>query len=484
MVDKYIYKKISEHFPYEPTEEQQKAIAAIAAFAADTAPRSLLILRGYAGTGKTSVLGAVVKALHAMERPSVLLAPTGRAAKVFAEYAERDAFTIHKKIYRQKSFSNDFGSFSLGKNLQKNTLFIVDEASMISNESAGQNAFGSGHLLDDLIEYVYEGQGCRLILSGDSAQLPPVMLRESPALSAERLKAYGMEVHEVSLTQVVRQDVDSGILFNATRIRNGLWQSETTRFPVLKVQGFPDIRKVTGEDLIEEIASAYSRDGVDDTIVVCRSNKRAARYNNGIRHYILDREEEIERGDRLMVIKNNYHRWSQAKDAESSFIANGEIVEVLRVRRVTELYGFHFTDVLVRFQDDAAEVELRVLTETLRNESPTLPREDSDRLFYAVLEDYKEVKTKAARMKKMKEDPYFNAVQAKYAYAITCHKAQGGQWRNVFLDIGYLTEEMLGEDFYRWLYTAVTRATGRLYFVNLPPAFEDGGRHGEAAEDF
>ena len=455
MVDKYIYKKISEYFPYEPTEEQQKAIAAIAAFAADTTPRSLLILRGYAGTGKTSVLGAVVKALHAMERPSVLLAPTGRAAKVFAEYAERDAFTIHKKIYRQKSFSNDFGSFSLGKNLQKNTLFIVDEASMISNESAGQNAFGSGHLLDDLIEYVYEGQGCRLILSGDSAQLPPVMLRESPALSAERLRAYGMEVHEVSLTQVVRQDVDSGILFNATRIRNGLWQSETTRFPVLRVEGFPDIRKVTGEDLIEEIASAYSRDGVDDTIVVCRSNKRAARYNNGIRHYILDREEEIERGDRLMVIKNNYYRWSQAKDAESSFIANGEIVEVLRV-----------------------------LTETLRNESPTLPREDSDRLFYAVLEDYKEVKTKAARMKKMKEDPYFNAVQAKYAYAITCHKAQGGQWRNVFLDIGYLTEEMLGEDFYRWLYTAVTRATGRLYFVNLPPAFEDGGRHGEAAEDF
>ena len=317
-----------------------------------------------------------------------------------------------------------------------------------------------------------------------SHSLPPVMLRESPALSAERLRAYGMEVHEVSLTQVVRQDVDSGILFNATRIRNGLWQSETTRFPVLRVEGFPDIRKVTGEDLIEEIASAYSRDGVDDTIVVCRSNKRAARYNNGIRHYILDREEEIERGDRLMVVKNNYYRWSQAKDAESSFIANGEIVEVLRVRRVTELYGFHFTDVLVRFQDDAAEVELRVLTETLRNESPTLPREDSDRLFYAVLEDYKEVKTKATRMKKMKEDPYFNAVQAKYAYAITCHKAQGGQWRNVFLDIGYLTEEMLGEDFYRWLYTAVTRATGRLYFVNLPPAFEDGGRHGEAAEDF
>ena len=476
MVDRYIYKKISEHFPYKPTEEQQKAIAAIAAFAADTAPRSLLIIKGYAGTGKTSVLGAVVKALHAMGRPSVLLAPTGRAAKVFAEYAERDAFTIHKKIYRQKSFSNDFGSFSLGKNLQKNTLFIVDEASMISNESAGANAFGSGHLLDDLIEYIYEdGQGCRLILSGDSAQLPPVMLRESPALSAERLRAYGMEVREVSLTQVVRQDVDSGILFNATLIRNGLRNSETARFPVLRVQGFADIQKVTGEDLIEEIASAYSRDGVDDTIVVCRSNKRAARYNNGIRQYILGREEEIERGDRLMGVKNNYYRWSQAKDAESSFIANGEIVEVLRVRRVTELYGFHFTDVLVRFQDDAAEVELRVLTETLRNESPTLPREDNDRLFYAVLEDYKEVKTKAARMKKMKEDPYFNAVQAKYAYAITCHKAQGGQWRNVFLDIGYLTEEMLGEDFYRWLYTAVTRATGRLYFVNLPPAFEEGG---------
>ena len=484
MIDKYIYKKISEFFPYKPTEEQQKAMAAIAEFTADTTPRSLLVVKGYAGTGKTSVLGAVVKALQAMQRPSVLLAPTGRAAKVFAEYAEREAFTIHKKIYRQKSFSNDIGDFSLGKNLQKDTLFIVDEASMISNESVGAHAFGSGHLLDDLIEYIYDGHGCRLILSGDSAQLPPVMLRESPALSVERLQAYGMEVREVSLKQVVRQDVDSGILFNATLIRNGLRDSETTRFPVLRLAGFPDIQKVTGGELIEEIASAYGRDGVDETIVICRSNKRATRYNNGIRQYILGREEEIERGERLMVVKNNYYRWSRTKDAEASFIANGEIVEVLRVRRSTELFGFHFTDVLVRFQEDAAEVELRVLTDALRSESPALSREEGDRLFYAVLEDYKEVKTKAARMKKMREDPYFNAVQTKYAYAITCHKAQGGQWRNVFLDIGYLTEEMLGEDFYRWLYTAVTRATGRLYLVNLPPAFEEGGGDGQEAASY
>lgn len=479
MVDRFIYKKISEYFPYEPTEEQQKAIAAIAAFAAEDAPRSLLIVKGYAGTGKTSVLGAVVKALQAMERPSVLLAPTGRAAKVFAEYAERDAFTIHKKIYRQKSFSNDFGSFSLTNNLHKDTLFIVDEASMISNETAGaQASFGSGHLLDDLIEYIYGARGCRLILSGDSAQLPPVMQRESPALSVERLRGYGLEVREVALTQVVRQDVDSGILFNATLIRDGLRSLRTACFPVLRLEGFEDIRRVTGGELIEEIASAYGRDGVDETIVVCRSNKRATRYNNGIRLHILGREEEIERGERLMVVKNNYYRWSRAKgteDAEASFIANGEIVEVLHVRRSSELYGFHFTDVLVRFQDDAAEVELRILTESMRGEMPALPKEDSDRLFYAVLEDYKEVKTKAMRMRKMKEDPYFNAVQAKYAYAITCHKAQGGQWRNVFLDIGYLTEEMLGEDFYRWLYTAVTRATGRLYLVNLPSAFEGAG---------
>ena len=480
MVDKYIYKQITEHFPYTPTAEQQKAIAAIAAFAAATTPRSLLLVKGYAGTGKTSVLGAVVKALQAMGRPSVLLAPTGRAAKVFAEYAEREAFTIHKKIYRQKSFSNDFGSFSLTNNMHKDTLFIVDEASMISNETAGAQAFGSGHLLDDLMEYIYdEGKGCRLILSGDSAQLPPVMLRESPALSVERLRSYGLEVHEVSLTEVVRQDVDSGILFNATLIRNGLRSLRTARFPVLQLKGFRDISKVTGSELIEEIASAYGRDGVDETIVVCRSNKRATRYNNGIRLHILGREEELERGERLMVVKNNYYRWSRAKDPESNFIANGEIVEVLRVRRSTELYGFHFTDVLVRFQDDAAEVELRILTDALRSESPTLSKEASDRLFYAVLEDYKEVKTKATRMKRMKEDPFFNAVQAKYAYAITCHKAQGGQWRNVFLDIGYLTEAMLGEDFYRWLYTAVTRATGRLYLVNLPPAFEAGGGESE-----
>jgi exodeoxyribonuclease-5 len=425
---------------------------------------NILLFKGYAGTGKTTMLGAAVKMMDSLHQKTILLAPTGRAAKVFSEYSGHSAFTIHKKIYRQKYFSNDFSGFSLTDNLYKDTLFIVDEASMISNENAGMSVFGSGCLLDDLIQYVYSGDNCRLVLMGDAAQLPPVSLTESPALNAKYLKRYNLNVTEIQLTQVVRQQEDSGILLNATNIRNALRSGKIDIYPNILTGNFADIRKISGEELIEEISSAYSRDGIDDTIIICRSNKNANIYNNGIRNRILYREEEISSGDRLMVVKNNYF-WGKAhKDID--FIANGEIVQVLRVRHTEEVYGFRFCNVLVRFSDYDTEMEIKIILDTLQSESPALSKESNDKLFASVAEDYADIRTKPERIKKIKEDSYFNAIQVKYAYAVTCHKAQGGQWSNVFLDTGYVTEEMMGEDFYRWLYTAFTRATKQLYLVN------------------
>jgi exodeoxyribonuclease-5 len=349
-------------------------------------------------------------------------------------------------------------------NLHKDTIFIVDEASMISNESTGIAVFGSGRLLDDLIHYTYSGENCRLILMGDSAQLPPVSLAYSPALSAEYLQRYDLHVTEIQLTQVVRQQNDSGILFNATNIREALRNGKIDIYPKITTNRFTDIKKINGSELIEEISSAYARDGIDDTMVICRSNKNANIYNNGIRNRILYREEEISSGDRLMVVKNNYFWGNEQKDHD--FIANGEIIQVLRVRHTEEMHGFRFCNVLVRFDDYDAEMELKILLDTLQSQAPALTRELSDKLFLSVAEDYADIRAKSERMKKIKEDPYFNAVQVKYAYAVTCHKAQGGQWSNVFLDVGYVTGDMLGEDFYRWLYTAFTRATKRLYPVN------------------
>lgn len=329
--------------------------------------------------------------------------------------------------------------------------------------------FGSGRLLDDLIQYVYSGENCRLILMGDVAQLPPVKQTESPALNPEILRGYNLQVWEIALTQVVRQSEDSGILFNATRLRDALRNHTVEIFPKLQLKGFSDFTKVNGDELIEEISSAYSRDGMEETMIISRSNKRATIYNNGIRNRILYREEELSSGDRLMVAKNNYYWTANCK--EMDFIANGEIIQVMRVRRVTEMYGFRFADITARFQDYDLEIDLKILLDTLQTDSPALPKELNDKLFYTILEDYEDIPTKAGKMKKMKVDPHYNVVQVKYAYAVTCHKAQGGQWMNVFLDIGYITEEMLGEDFYRWLYTAFTRATHHLYLVNLPDEF-------------
>ncbi|MDF9829267.1 AAA family ATPase [Parabacteroides sp. PF5-6] len=470
MINSYLGSLINSNFPHSPTSDQAYVIEMITEFLLSQEADSLLLLKGYAGTGKTSLVGAIVKTLTEINQKTVLLAPTGRAAKVFSGYAGHKAFTIHKKIYRQKAFSNELTGFQTTENLHTDTLFIVDEASMIGNDGIDSSSFGTGRLLDDLIQYVYSGENCRLLLMGDIAQLPPVRQAESPALHTGILEGYGLKVKEFTLTQIVRQSENSGILLNATHIREALRTHAVEAFPKLRLKGFEDIRKIPGDELIEAISSAYHNDGMDETMIITRSNKRALIYNNGIRNRVLYREEELSTGDRLLVAKNNYF-WT-ADSKEMDFIANGDIMEVVRIRRNTEFYGFHFADLTVRFPDYDTEADLKILLDTLQTETPALSQEQSNKLFYSILEDYEDIPTKAGKMKKMKVDPHYNAVQVKFAYGMTCHKAQGGQWMNVFLDIGFITEEMLGEDFYRWFYTALTRATHRLYLVNLPKEFE------------
>lgn len=465
MISTFFVKQIEANFAFQPTAEQAQALEALAAFLLSKQPDSLFLLKGYAGTGKTSLVGALVKTLDQLQQKVVLLAPTGRAAKVFARYAGHPAYTIHKKIYRQRAFSNELDNFALSDNLHQHTLFLVDEASMVANEGLSGAVFGTGRLLDDLVQYVYSGQGCRLLLLGDTAQLPPVGEEESPALSAPMLEGYGLQVSEVQLTRVVRQMDTSGILFNATRLRRMLADGQFFDYPRFRLHGFPDIRRIGGDELIEALSSSYDRVGMDETMVICRSNKRANLYNQGIRNTILYREEELSSGDWLLVAKNNYF-WTEG-NKEVDFIANGDIAVVRRVRRTRELYGFRFADVSLVFPDyDDWELDATVLLDTLRSDYPSLSREDSDRLFHTILEDYADLPRKADRMKKMKADPHYNALQVKYAYAVTCHKAQGGQWSHIYLDQGYLTEEMLTPDYFRWLYTAFTRATEQLYLVN------------------
>ena len=467
MINNYLERQIKENFSYQPTFEQEIAVKSLSEFLLSTANDTVFVLRGYAGTGKTSLVGALVKAMDKLQQKSVLLAPTGRAAKVFSAYAGHPAFTIHKKIYRQQSFSKEVSNFSINDNLTTHTLYIVDEASMISNEGLSGSMFGTGRLLDDLVEFVYSGAGCRLLLMGDTAQLPPVGEEQSPALATEALKGYGLNVIEVDLTQVVRQVQSSGILWNATQIRQLIAEDECFSLPKIKVSGFPDIQVVRGDELIDTLTGCYEKDGMDETIVACRSNKRANIYNKGIRAQILYREDELNTGDLLMVAKNNYF-WTE-KYKEMDFIANGEIAVVRRVRRTRELYGFRFAEVLLAFPDqNDFELEANLLLDTLHSDAPALPKTENDRLFYSVLEDYVDITVKRERMKKMKADPHYNALQVKYAYAVTCHKAQGGQWQNVFLDQGYMSDEYLTPDYFRWLYTAFTRASKTLYLVNYP----------------
>ena len=482
MINNYLETQIKENFPYQPTSEQDFAIKRFSEYLLSRQGDALFLLRGYAGTGKTSLVGALVKTLDRLQQRVVLLAPTGRAAKVFSSYAGHPAFTIHKRIYRQRAFTGEMDNFSLNDNLTQYTLYIVDEASMISNEGLSGSMFGTGRLLDDLIHYVYAGQGCRLLLMGDTAQLPPVGEEQSPALVPDALAGYGMDVWQVELTQVVRQAEHSGILWNATNLRRLIADDECWSLPKIKVTGFADIRRLPGNELIDALEACYQRDGQEETIVVCRSNKRANLYNNGIRAQILWREEELCSGDLLMVAKNNYF-WTEQLRAEAvkggatkeelaqmpDFIANGELAVVRRVRREREMYGFRFVDVTLTFPDqNDFELEANLLLDTLRSDAPALARADAERFFASILEDYADIPLKRDRMRKMKADPYYNALQVKYAYAVTCHKAQGGQWRNVFLDQGYMSDESLTPDYFRWLYTAFTRATGTLYLVNYP----------------
>ena len=456
----------------------------MAEFVFEQSRESVFVLRGYAGTGKTSLVGALVRSMDQLKQKTVLMAPTGRAAKVFALHAAHPAYTIHKRIYRQKAFSGQMVDFLQGVNLLKHALFIVDEASMISNDEMGGSAFGTGRLLDDLIQYVYSGEGCRLMLVGDTAQLPPVGQEESPALATEMLQGYGLPVHEVTLTEVVRQLSDSGILWNATLLRRLLAEEDLFAFPRLRVEGFQDVVVLSGNDLIEELEQAYYHCGTDQTIVITRSNVRANAFNQGIRGRVLGMEEELSSGDMVIVVKNNYHWVRPEKEEEKAqdrqamppmdFIANGDAAVVKRVRREREMHGFHFADVTLTFPDyEDTEVEATVLLDTLQSEAPALTRAQQEQLFQRVWDDYPELTTKQQRMKAVKEDMYFNALQIKYGYAVPCHKAQGGQWQRVFVDQGYVTEDMLAPDYFRWLYTALTRATEKVYLLNWPKAEMD-----------
>ena len=504
IIDELKY-KILQQFGFPPTQEQAHALEVFAEFLTDRDPHAVMILRGSAGTGKTTLSGAIVRTLKEIRQKVMLLAPTGRAAKVFSLNSGSPAYTIHRRIYREKSFSGVEGQFNLNDNLYTDTLFMVDEASMIANMGLGGMSFGSGCLLDDLVHFVYQGRNDRLLLIGDKAQLPPVGEEESPALHAAMLEGYGLKVYECDLNEVLRQSEESGILYNATMIRQMITHDDITQLPKIHFAGYSDIKPMPGAELIEALADSYHHVGLDDTIVVTRSIKRANIFNQGIRNMVLDREEELSQGDILMIVKNNYY-WMEEerkkikeKEIEErrvksegtepgtathkvqsskfqvqsneipAFLANGDRAKVLKVRRRIDLYGFRFATLLLQFPDyDNYELEATVLLDTLTSEAPALTHEQQEQLFHQIEEDYQDIPLKADRMKAIRQDQFFNALQVKFAYAVTCHKAQGGQWAHVYVDQGYMTDDMLNPDYIHWLYTAFTRATEMLYLVNWP----------------
>ena len=471
MIKNHLKVLLTQNLAFIPTGCQSRLIEGLSAYIFSDEPDEIFLIKGYAGTGKTTMIFSLTQSLTALKIRSVLMAPTGRAAKVMAGYTGMTAFTIHKKIYRQKTTTDGIGKFVLDKNLYKNTYFIVDEASMISNALNENSVFGSGKLLDDLLEYVYSGENCRLVLVGDTAQLPPVGLNISPALEMATLENFGFGVAEFELKEVVRQAEGSGVLFNATQIRNRIRENQVNSgfFPI-EMNSFPDVEKIAGAELIENISTCYDKYGIFETTVVTRSNKRANLYNKGIRGSNLYKENEIEKGDLLMVVKNNYFLIDE--DMELDFIANGDIAEVVNIYGYEELYGFRFANVCLNFVDyKNVELDCKIFLETLSIETASFSQEQNRQLFDAVSEDYADIKNKRNRWKKVKENPYFNALQVKYAYALTCHKAQGGQWKAVFIDHGYLTREMLDTEYYRWLYTAFTRPTEKLFLVNFNRKF-------------
>lgn len=461
-----IYAKLS----FKTTPSQKKIIERLSEYISSDDFSRFFILNGYAGTGKTTVVAALVSALKSFGIKSVLLAPTGRAAKVLSRYCNEKAQTIHKRIYRQRTNAAYESTFSLDFNRESDTIFIVDEASMLSNGSSmGDSTFGSGSLLEDLIKYVRSGRRCRLILVGDNAQLPPVGADHSPALDPAELLPFG-EVEYASMDDVVRQECNSGILFNATMVRcmleNGIY--EIPHFDM----SYPDFEAVEGGEFLEKLQECYDLYGRDETIVITRSNKRANRYNEGIRRNVLCAEEEIESNDMLMIVKNNYHFTERIEKCPMNFIANGDIARLKRLRRFEEFYGFRFANALLSFPDyDDTEIECKIMLDTISSESPSLTREESSRLFYEVEKDYLDIKSKIKRFQEIRENPHFNALQIKFSYAVTCHKAQGGQWKAVFVDRCLFGEETMSRDMMRWLYTALTRATDKLYLVNFDKRF-------------
>lgn len=471
MDNTFIASQIYAKFSYQPTINQKKIIESLAAYLADDDYTRIFVLNGYAGTGKTSLIAALVAALKEVGVRTVLLAPTGRAAKVLSRYSGEKALTIHKRIYRERTNAAYESKFSLAPNFEQGAVFIVDEASMLSSFDAGDDKalFGSGSLLDDLMQYVRSGRGCRLILVGDNAQLPPVGADYSPALEPAELMPYGEVVYE-SMDEVVRQAQTSGILFNATLVRCML-ERGIIEIPHLDMN-YADIRAVEGGEFLELLQDCYDKYGREETIVITRSNKRANRYNEGIRRNVLYAEEEIECGDMLMVVKNNYHYTERIENCPMNFIANGDIARLKRLRRYEDFYGFRFANAVLSFADyDDTEIECKILLDTIRSESPSLTREESRRLFDEVEKDYMEIGSRIKRFQAIRENPHFNAVQVKFAYAVTCHKAQGGQWRAVFIDRFLFGDEPMTRDMMRWLYTAMTRATERLYLVNFDEQF-------------
>ena len=468
MIKNLISQKITQKLGHLPTSTQKILIGDLSEFISQVENNSLFIIRGYAGTGKTSAISALVKTMDEFRLKFILLAPTGRAAKILSQYSGKPANTIHKKIYRQKSSNDGFGRFVLEKNLHTNTIFIVDEASMISNLQSENSVFGSGCLLDDLMHYVYNDKGCRLIISGDTAQLPPVGSLKSPALEKAFYGTLFTKIIECELTEVVRQEQKSGILENATILREQI-RKGMTGYPKFKIAGFTDIMRVSGNELIDLINRSYETAGIDQTVVINRSNKRSNLYNSGIRSRILFREEEMIPGEMLMVVKNNYY-WLQDNE-QIDFIANGDTIEIIKIKKYEELYGYRFVDAIIRLVDYDIELNVKIMLDTLNIESASLTGVQNKNLFYTIYEDFQEIKPKKKGYSRVKESPFFNALQVKFAYAVTCHKAQGGQWKNVFIDQGYINENMMDTEYLRWLYTAFTRSTQNLYLINFPDKY-------------
>jgi ATP-dependent exoDNAse (exonuclease V) alpha subunit len=459
--------KLEEHFVHTPTQEQHKLMQLLVSFLFHQQGNQIFLLRGYAGTGKTSMISAMVKLLLHQRVPVVLMAPTGRAAKVLSAYSQYWSSTIHRRIYFALTDANGNLVLRLQKNKLKKAVFLVDEASMIANDR-GDARSGGRILLDDLMEFVYAGEQSKLILVGDVAQLPPVGLNVSPALNTVHLQnAYHYPVTKYELTQVVRQQKESGILSNATRLRN-IMLSKDYQMPFLDDRGFKDVLRIHGSELADEVQSCYDFIGQDDTVIITRSNKNAYQYNQAIRHQILGREQELEAGDMLMVVKNNY--WWLEQASRRGFLANGDILELMGIYNMEEKFGFHFADADIRMidYDEDNLITIKVVLDSLSADGPALSAEDNNKLYYAVLNSYSDIADQKVRKEKVRNDPYFNAVQIKYAYALTCHKTQGGQWHTVFVDQGYIQPDGYNLDYLRWMYTAITRATHRLYLINFP----------------